>query len=34
MGPLPEVVANLYAGCVAAGLVLGGAVALFNSWRV
>lgn len=32
--PLSEVVAALYAGCIASGLVLGGAVALFNSWRV
>lgn len=29
-----EVVFNVYGGCIAAGLVLGAVIALFNSWRV
>lgn len=29
----PDVVANLYGGCIAAGLLVGGVVALVNSWR-
>lgn len=30
----PNVIDALYGGCIAGGLIVGGLVALVNSWRV